>query len=211
MQTSKEEKTQAGDNVALISNAITTLGETTSYEVVADALPKLIARGTLCLDLSRYITSPNAQCANRYLLYDNPDKANPLSLWVFAFARRQKTCIHDHKYKGTVMVLQGPISEKFYNPTGNNSAQLVSRIDRHRFHTNEDDLTDTFVHQIKCRKGLGVDSSITLHIYNMEAHVVNQENERMDNRNLNTIFFKDKKAAHLNGAIASLKSATLTT
>lgn len=201
MQNNKTEKTILSEyasikqkNTEIIINAISGLKSTISYEVVSEELPKLIALGTLSLNLLAYKPQDSTitNGINRYLIYDHPDKANPFSIWVFAFASRQKTCIHDHKYKGTVTVLQGPISEKFYKPTGANSAQLAARIDRHRFHTNKDDLMDTFVHQLKCRKGLGVDTSITMHIYNMEAHVLNQENKLMDRRNLDTIYSKDK-------------------
>ena len=91
---------------------------------------------------------------------------------MFAFAPRQKTLIHDHKYKGTVIVLGEPVSEKYYQPTGESSARLVDRLED-RFHSNRDDLNGIFVHQLKRRKGLSLGTSVTLHIYNMEAHLIN--------------------------------------
>ncbi|KTD60292.1 Cysteine dioxygenase type I [Legionella santicrucis] len=169
--------------------------EVVNYETVSKYLPRLLVEGSLKLDHSVYTPADPLtnlpQGVGRYLLYDN-DSVNPLSIWIFAFASRQKTTIHDHKYKGTVTVLEGPISEKFYQPTGEKSARLVNRIDRNRFHSNSDDLTSIFVHQLKCRKGLDVTISITLHIYNMEAHLVNFDGEKIDQRNLNIIYSKDK-------------------
>lgn len=158
-------------------------------------LPRLLAEGSLKLDHSVYTPAdPSTNLprgVGRYLLYDH-DSSDPFSIWIFAFAPRQKTTIHDHKYKGTVTVLEGPISEKFYQPTGEKSARLVNRIDRYRFHSNGDDLTSTFVHQLKCRTGLNVSISVTLHIYNMEAYLVNFDGNKIDQRNLNIIYFKDK-------------------
>ncbi|KTD08934.1 Cysteine dioxygenase type I [Legionella gratiana] len=165
------------------------------YDTVSKYLPKLLVEGSLKLDHSVYMPAdpltnlPNG--VGRFLLYDH-DSSDPFSIWIFAFAPRQKTTIHDHKYKGTVTVLEGPISEKFYQPTGEKSARLVDRIDRYRFHSNGDDLKSTFVHQLKCRKGLDVGISITLHIYNMKAYLVNFDGTKIDRRNLNIIYSKDK-------------------
>ncbi|KTC88437.1 cysteine dioxygenase [Legionella cincinnatiensis] len=175
--------------------------EVVNYETVSKHLPRLLAEGALHLDHSVYTPAdPSTNLpkgVGRYLLYDH-DSSNPFSIWVFAFAPRQKTTIHDHKYKGTVTVLEGPISEKFYQPTGEKSAQLVNRIDRYRFHSNSDDLTSTFVHQLKCRKGLDVTISVTLHIYNMEAYLVHFDGKKIDQRNLNIIYSKDKTGANKN-------------
>ena len=170
--------------------------DTVNYETVSTLLPRLIAEGSLQLDHSIYIPADPStvlpQGVGRYLVYDHNDQSNPFSIWAFAFAPQQQTPIHDHKFKGTVTVLEGPVSEKYYQPTGEKTARLVSRTDRYRFHSNRDELNDTFVHQLKRRKGLGEGISVTLHIYNMEAHFVNLEGEQMDQRNLNKIYCKDK-------------------
>lgn len=166
-----------------------------NYDRVSECLPKLLAKGSLKLDPGAYTpfdpSTNEPHGVGRYLLYDNTS-SNPFSIWIFAFAPRQKTTIHDHAYKGTVTVLEGPVSEKFYQPSGEESAQLERRIDRYRFHSNGDDLKGTFVHQLKCRKGLGVTGSVTLHIYEMEAYKVNIDGMKIDRRNLNMIYSKDK-------------------
>ncbi|WP_412757759.1 cysteine dioxygenase [Legionella bozemanae] len=180
-------------NREILIKAITELDEVT-YETVSTYLIQKLAEGSLKLDPSVYKpadpTMPNGVA--RYLLYDHPDTSNPFSIWVFAFATKQKTTIHDHKYKGTVTVLEGPISEKYYHPTGEHTARLVNRVDRYQFHSNRDDLSGVFVHQLKRRKALGEGVSVTLHIYNMEAYLVGLEGEKMDRRNLNIIYSKDK-------------------
>lgn len=170
-----------------------------SYETVSALLPGLIAEGKLKLDHSIYVPHNSLlyhkKGVGRYLIYDYPDKTNPFSIWAFALAPRQKTSIHDHKYKGTVVVLEGPVTEKFYQPTVENRARLFSRKDRHSFHYNSDNLSETedlFVHQLKCRKDLNVDRSITLHIYNMEAQTLGQDGVLVDNRNLNITYTKEK-------------------
>lgn len=182
-------------NAEAITKATAKL-ELVNYDTVSELLPKLIAKGELILDSSIYTPvdpiSTNSTAIGRYLVYDHPDKENPFSIWVFAFAFRQKTSIHDHKYKGTVIVLDGEVSEKYYQPTGDNTARLIKRVDRYRFHCNKDDLEGNFVHQLKRRKGLGDGLGITLHIYNMEAHQITLEGEKIDNRNLSQIYFKDK-------------------
>lgn len=182
-------------NRETVKKAITEL-EGISYETVSMSLPTRFAEGSLKLDNSVYypadLNTVMPHGVGRYLIYDHPDTTNPFSIWIFAFALRQKTTIHDHKYKGTVTVLEGPISEKYYQPTGEKTARLVNRIDRYRFHSNRDDLNDSFVHQLKRRKDLGEGISITLHIYNMAAHLVNSGGEQIDRRNLKTIYSKDK-------------------
>ncbi|QLZ69735.1 hypothetical protein FOLKNPGA_02533 [Legionella sp. PC1000] len=182
-------------NRETIIKAITELDAVT-YETVSTSLAQKLAEGTLKLDPSTYkpadATTVMPNGVGRYLLYDHPDKSNPFSIWVFAFAPRQKTTIHDHKYKGTVTVLEGPVSEKYYQPTSECSAQLVNRVDRYQFHSNRDDLSGVFVHQLKRRKALGEGVSVTLHIYNMEAYLVNLEGKQTDRRNLNIIYSKDK-------------------
>lgn len=167
-----------------------------NYDTVSKLLPKLIADGSLTLDPSVYTpadpTTVEAKGIGRYLIYDNEDTTNPFSIWAFALAPRQKTSIHDHKYAGTVTVLDGPVSEKYYKPTGESSAKRIDRADRYRFHSTRDDLNETFIHQLKNRKGLRHDTSVTLHIYNMEAHFVNEAGVMLDRRNLDTIYTKDK-------------------
>ncbi|CAM3147939.1 Predicted metal-dependent enzyme of the double-stranded beta helix superfamily [Legionella steigerwaltii] len=182
-------------NEETITRAINELDKV-SYDTVSKFIPKKLAEGSLKLDHSVYKPADSNTVmphgVGRYLIYDHPDKSNPFSIWVFAFAPRQKTTIHDHKYKGTVTVLEGPVSEKYYQPTGKHTARLVNRIDRYRFHSNRDDLNGVFVHQLKRRKALGAGVSVTLHIYNMEAYLVNFEGEKTDRRNLNIIYSKDK-------------------
>lgn len=96
-------------NKETLVKAISELDEVT-YETVSMSLPQQIAKGLLKLDPSVYQPAdPETMMPNgvgRYLIYDHPDKSNPFSIWVFAFAPRQKTTIHDHKYKGTVTVLE---------------------------------------------------------------------------------------------------------
>lgn len=191
---SKIEEIRLSNSKAIIEkiNELTVI----NYDTVSRLVPKLLVEGTLTLDHSVYTpldpTTIKAHGVGRYLVYDHPDKSEPFSIWVFAFAPRQKTSIHDHKYKGTVTVLEGPVSEKYYRPTEKNFAQLAGRSDRYRFHSNHDDLTGTFVHQLKRRKGLGEGTSVTLHIYNMEAHAVNLNGNIVDRRNLDQIYFKEK-------------------
>lgn len=183
-------------NCEAITKAISNL-EVVNYDTVSSLIPKLLEDGELTLDHSVYTpadsTTISACGIGRYLVYEHADKTNPFSIWALAFAPRQKTSIHDHKYKGTVTVLEGPVSEIYYQPTEEHSARRVARFDRHRFHSNSDNLDDTFVHQLKRRKGLGEGTSVTLHIYNMEAHLISPEGELIDRRNLNTIFSKDKR------------------
>ncbi|CEG55724.1 kynureninase/PvdN C-terminal domain-containing protein [Legionella fallonii] len=169
-----------------------------NYDSVSELLPKLLQEGKLTLDHSIYTpldpTSDKSTSIGRYLVYDHPDKDNPFSIWVFAFAPRQKTSIHDHQYKGTVIVLEGPISEKYYQPTGENTAQLIRSADRHRLDYNRDNLDSNFVHQLKRRKGVGDGTSVTLHIYNMDAYRVTPEGTKSANRNLLRIYSNDKIA-----------------
>ncbi|MBA2711268.1 MAG: cysteine dioxygenase [Tatlockia sp.] len=193
MSYSKEESLS---DFELIKNEISKLASDPNYELVSDQLPRLIAEKKLILNHSDYkpadLSTVESKGIGRYLIYDHPNKSNPFSIWVFAFASKQKTSIHDHLYKGTVIVLEEPISEKFYLPTKDNKAQLIERYDRYRFHTNKDDLKGNFVHQLKRRKNLGEGISLTLHIYNMEAHHILDENQLVDRRNLNKIYLKDK-------------------
>lgn len=165
-----------------------------SYDTVAQSVPQFFSTGLLELNLLAYppadATLTTAAGIGRYLIYDHGDPEHPLSIWMFAFAPRQKTCIHDHQYKGCVTVLHGLISEKYYTPSDDGSARLIARADRYRFHSNTDDLDDNFVHQLKRRKGLGDGVSVTLHIYNMDAHLVDKLGTVSDNRNLDTIYSK---------------------
>ena len=180
-------------NTKAIVEAIGTLGAI-NYGTVSQLLPRLLTEGALTLDPSVYTPldpkTTETSGVGRYLVYDHEDTSNPFSIWVFAIAPRQKTSIHDHKYKGTVTVLSDAVSEKYYQPTSDNTAQRIARADRYRFHSNQDELKDTFVHQLKRRKGLGPGTSVTLHIYNMEAHVVNSKDEVVDRRNLDTMYTK---------------------
>jgi len=195
------------ENTAAISNIIHKL-DVINYETVSELLPTLLATGQLKLDASVYTpadpTTIKAHGIGRHLVYEHPDQSNPLSIWVFALAPRQKTSIHDHKCDGTVTVLEGPVSEKTYETTEGNLVRRKHRTDRYRFHTNADKLNpkqdestpkDGFIHQLKRRKELGEGTSITLHIYKMEAHLV-QEGLVVDNRNLNKVYTKDKSVLH---------------
>lgn len=182
-------------NTELIRAAIYELNDI-NYDSVSTLLPELLTEGKLILDSSVYTpVNPavtDATGIGRYLVYDHPDKENPFSIWIFALAPRQKTSIHDHMYKGTVTVLQAPVTEKFYLPTTESSARRIGFLDRERFHTNKDDLKGTYVHQLKRRKAFGEGVSVTLHIYNMEAQFINEEGNTIDRRNLDKIYIKDK-------------------
>ncbi len=176
-------------NKQAISEAIHSL-KTIDYQEVSKLLPRLLVEGKLKLNTSVYKPADLAKNTGvgRHLIYDHKDLENPFSIWIFVFLRKQKTSIHDHKYKGTVTVLEGPITEKFYLPTGENTAALDKCIEREQFDTNWDDLTGGFVHQLKCRKTSSTEISITLHIYNMRAYQCLD----VENRNLNVIYTKDK-------------------
>lgn len=180
-------------NTEAITAAINRLG-VINYDSVSEQLPRMLAEGVLTLDHTVYTPSdPSIKGSGgigRYLVYEHPDKENPLSIWVFALALGQKTCIHDHKYRGSVTVLSDVVSEKYYELISEKNAQRRDRVDRYKFHTNRDNLDEKFVHQLKCRKGAGQTSSVTFHIYNMEAHTLNFQSEVVDQRNLNTIFEK---------------------
>ena len=181
-------------NLNAIKTAMQGLDRVT-YDTVSALLPRLLLDGALVLDASAYPPAdPSTQeCRGigRYLVYDHADPENPFSIWVFALACGQKTPIHDHKYRGTVTVLDGPVSEKYYEAVGDNKARLIKRVDRYRFHSNRDDLGDAFLHQLKRRKGLGEGCGVSLHIYEMKAQRLSQDGEWVDNRNLNTIYTKD--------------------
>lgn len=180
-------------NAKAILEAIRTL-DVVNYDTVSHLLPNMLADEVLILDHSVYTPldpeTRDPRGVGRYLVYDHEDASNPFSIWVFAIGLRQKTTIHDHKYRGTVTVLSDAVSEKYYQATSDHAAQRIARADRYRFHTNQDELKDNFVHQLKRRKDLGPGTSVTLHIYNMEAHVVNPQHELVDQRNLNIIYTK---------------------
>lgn len=177
-------------NRLAIAEAIAGLDDV-SFKSIAASLPKLLAEGRLVVDTSVYTAHASATAgASRYLLYDNQNPKDPVSIWVFALGEKQKTSIHDHSYRGAVTVLQGVVSEKYYEAESDTHARCVHRADRHRFHTSTDNLQDDFVHQLKRRKGLGEGVSVTLHIYNMSAHRLSADGEAIDNRNLNRIFEK---------------------
>lgn len=168
-----------------------------TYETVSELIPRLLAEGKLTLDHTAYVPADITEKSGvgRYLVYEHSDKDNPISIWTFAFASQQKTCIHDHKYKGTVTVLNGPLSEKYYTPLGDDSARLIKRTDRYSFHCNRDPLVDDgkFVHQLKRRKEFDPhDISVSLHIYNMEARFTNPDGEEQDQRNLRVAYRKFK-------------------
>lgn len=168
-----------------------------NYDTVAQILPLLLKEGSLKLDTSVYTPADNAtynaQGLNRYLVYDNPDSSNPFSIWVFAFNSQQKTSIHDHKYKGSVTVIDGEVTEKYYKPIDNTQAISQGRIDMYTFFTSRDDFKQPFVHQLKRCKSLGLGSSATLHIYNMPAHDINDKGDQIDRRNLDRLYTKFKE------------------
>lgn len=184
-----QEEILASNRLA-VAEAITGL-EDVSFNSIADSLPLLLKAGRLVIDTSVY--TPHASAtggASRYLLYDNQNPFDPVSIWVFALGKGQKTSIHDHCYRGGVTVLKDVVSEKYYHAESDTHARCLRRADRHRFHTSTDNLQDDFVHQLKRRKGLGEGVSVTLHIYNMSAHHLSADGEAIDNRNLNRIFQK---------------------
>ncbi|CDZ76496.1 putative metal-dependent enzyme of the double-stranded beta helix superfamily protein [Legionella massiliensis] len=199
-------------NKDLIVKAIADL-EVINYESVSELLPELLASKQLKLDHSIYqpvnLATAEACGIGRFLIYDHQDEKNPFSIWVFAFAKLQKTSIHDHLYKGTVSVLQGPITEKFYQPTEGMKAKLVGCIDRPTFHTNRDDLNGFFVHQLKRRKGIEEGFSVTLHIYNMAAHVIGPDGGLTDRRNLSKIYTKDKPAKEKENTVEQTENSSL--
>lgn len=178
-------------NTVVIKKAISTLKNIT-YDSVASLIPNMLANKSLILDASAYLpANPNEKSGvGRYLVYDHKDPANLFSIWAFAFAPQQKTTIHDHKYRGTVTVLQGTLSEKFYTPVGD-KAVLSARYDRYRFHMNQDDGTEIpqKAHQLKYRKAMVEPGTVavSLHIYEMPAHKNDTEEH---NRNLLSIFSK---------------------
>ena len=181
-------------NTDAIAREIKKLDEIT-FEKVEKLLPKLLVEGKLVLDSSVYVPADpstiEARGIGRYLVYEHLDSKHPFSIWAFALGFRQKTSIHDHKYQGTVTVLSGPVTEKRYLPTEEGRAKLVGRSDRYRFHTNSDDLKSGVVHQLKRRKELGEGTSVTLHIYNMPAHLITPAGASSDNRNLSSIYTKE--------------------
>lgn len=168
-----------------------------NYDTVSNLIPQLLTEGLLTLDPSVYTpadsTTKESNGIGRHLIYDHKDKSNPFSIWIFSFATRQRTSIHDHQYEGTVTVLKEPITEKYFQPSGDHYARHISSLDRNRFHTNKDDLKDNFVHQLKRRKDLGIGISTTLHIYKMEAHKISENGELTDRRNFFKIYTKDKR------------------
>ncbi|RUR06387.1 cysteine dioxygenase [Legionella sp. km772] len=179
-------------NTAAIIKAIGAL-EKITYDAVAALIPNLLADKSLELDASAY-TPANLESkygVGRYLIYDHKDLDNPFSIWAFAFAPQQKTSIHDHKYRGTVSVLQGTLSEKFYTPVDDRSAILSARYDRYRFHMNQDNVTESpsKAHQLKYRKKMAEPGTVavSIHIYEMPAHKKDSEEQ---NRNLLSIFAK---------------------
>lgn len=189
------------DHAAIIKRSISHLDKV-SYETVSKLIPQLLAKGIIALDTSSFIPVDSSikepQGVGRFLIYDHDDKNNPFSIWIFAFAPGQKTSIHDHKYKGTVMVLNGPISEKYYLPTSENTASIFRRANRNTFHTNVDNLTSVFVHQLKNRQDADKGIILTLHIYAMEAQMINDQDERVDRRNFDTIYIKDRSVPKTN-------------
>lgn len=189
------------NNTAQIIRAIKQLNEV-SYETVSQLIPTLLAKGLITLDTSAFIPADSsikeAEGVGRHLIYDHEDKKNPFSIWVFAFAPGQKTSIHDHKYKGTVTVLNGPISEKYYLPTSENTASIFRRANRNTFHTNVDNLSNLFVHQLKNRQDESKGVILTLHIYAMEAKMLNSQKMLVDRRNFDSIYTKDRSVPKVN-------------
>lgn len=193
-------------NREAIKKAISSL-ETVNYESVARLIPMMLAEKSLELDASVYTAAhPHEKYGvGRYLIYDHKDEKNPVSIWVFAFAPQQKTSIHDHKYRGTVTVLQGILSEKFYIPTEDQKAVLCARFDRYRFHMSRDEGNDNppKVHQLKYRKQMVEAGSVavSLHIYEMPAF---QKDSKIVNRNILSMFTK-KPSTELKPDYQSLK------
>lgn len=172
--------------------------EVINYDTVSELVPKLLLEKKLKLNCNAYKPKDpqkeDVYSVARYLVYNHPDKNNPFSIWIYAFAPKQKTLIHDHLYRSTVTVLDEPVTEKYYQTTENNLAQMIKRQDRYRFHTNRDELmkSETFVHQLKRRKSFGEGTSFTLHIYEMDAYLNQNNSEKSFNRNRDLIYFKDK-------------------
>lgn len=205
MQTSIE--TMKKNNEERIENSIKNIPNA-NYENIARLLPELIAQQKLILDISIYAPHDAEEYAQkgvkRYCLYNHPDKENPCSIWIFAFASCQKTTIHDHKYKASVMILEGPVTERLYTPVPNGQAMnnqypavLCERTDRFNFHLNQDKPDDKIVHQLKRRKAFGENqTSRSLHIYNMEAYEVDASYRR----NINQLFFSTKPSGHTSPA-----------
>lgn len=171
--------------------------ELKNYECASRVIPQLLVQEQLILNHTVYMPlkseSYSAEGIGRYLIYDNKDIDNPFSIWAFAIAYRQKTSIHDHKYKGTVTVLSDCVSEKFYTPDEERLyAKKKDRVDRYRFHSNQDNLDsdDIFVHQLKRCKSLPDGISVTLHIYNMNAEDIGPDGGIIDRRNINTVYLK---------------------
>lgn len=184
------EERRAQNTVAIIK-AMSTLEDIT-YDSVAKLIPSMLADKSLVLDASAYIPADSSkQGVGRFLIYDHKDENNLFSIWAFAFAPRQKTTIHDHKYRGTVTVLEGVLSEKFYKPVDEKHAVLCARSDRYRFHMNQDNDTDNpqLAHQLKYRKEMAPRDTVavSLHIYEMAAQ---QKDSMAHNRNLSHIFNK---------------------
>ena len=179
-------------NSEAIKKAISSL-DRISYDSVAALIPQMLAAKSLILDPSAYHPEDKEKPhgVGRFLIYDHNESGNQFSIWAFAFAPKQKTSIHDHKYRGTVTVLEGIVSEKFYRPKDQNKAILCARYDRYRFHVTKDDNLENplLPHQLKYRKALAQPDTVavTLHIYEMPAHKANSDEH---NRNLLSLFSK---------------------
>jgi predicted metal-dependent enzyme (double-stranded beta helix superfamily) len=180
----------------------------TNFEDAVAIIPSMLTKKELEIDDSAYTCADEETYSesgvNRFLMFDNPNKENPFSIWIFSFAPHQKTKIHDHKYECSVSVLsKHPITEKFFHPTGQLSkthiplAKRINSIDRYRFHTNCDRLSKVQPHQLKNTKHLGEGTSITMHIYHMEAHLI-KDGIELDNRNLNIIYQKEEQNEEIN-------------
>jgi kynureninase len=188
------------------------------YGTVSKIIPQMLAAGTLTLDLASFVpensATPNG--FGRYLVFDNNDLSNPVSIWAFAFAPGQKTCIHDHLYSCTVTVLTGIISEKFYQLEPDEiNAKPMRGVHRAQFDTTEDTLgDDNIVHQLKNRQ---VEKSypsplteaehgltVTLHIYEMPAFKVAAPESQI-NKNVYRMFHKKSReeAGHLQYTVSS--------
>lgn len=85
------------------------------------------------LDLSIYKPSgDDIHGYGKYLLFTNPDTAQPYCLQLFAFAVGQKTPIHDHPCECMSVLLKGNLLERFYkvdteNP---NKVQKIDKVPR---------------------------------------------------------------------------------
>jgi kynureninase len=178
-------------NTLAIQKAISLFEEVT-YETVSTLIPQMLANKSLIIDASAYYPDDlhNENGVGRFLIYEHQEHGNQFSIWAFAFAPEQKTCIHAHRYRGTVTVLQNILSEKYYTLVDKDNAVLSEQNDRLPFHTNHDnmDILDR-AHQLEYRKSQASPGTVavSLHIYDMPAY----KSADQHNRNLLRSFDKE--------------------